>query len=120
MGLLGIANTLLTAIVERQREFATFRAIGAGVRQIQSMVFWESLILGAIGAVLGLLAGVLLAALLIFVINKQSFGWTIQFVVSPSTLLGAVIVAGITAIVAAYFPARWVTKGVIAEGLRYE
>jgi len=120
VGLLGIANTLLTSIVERQREFATFRAIGAGVRQIQSMVLWESLILGAIGAVLGLLAGLLLAALLIFVINKQSFGWTIQFVVSMSTLLGAVTVAGIAAIVAAYLPARWVTKGAIAEGLRYE
>ena len=120
VGLLGIANTLLTAIVERQREFATFRAIGAGVRQIQSMVFWESLILGAIGAVLGLLAGLLLATLLIFVINKQSFGWTIQFVVSLSTLFGAVTVAGVAAIIAAYLPARWVTKGVIAEGLRYE
>ncbi len=120
VGLLGIVNTLLTAIIERQREFATFRAIGAGVRQIQSMVFWESLILGAIGAVLGLLAGLLLAALLIFVINKQSFGWTIQFVVSWGTLVGAVTVAGIAAIVAGYLPARWVTKGVIAEGLRYE
>ncbi|MDT7043466.1 FtsX-like permease family protein [Candidatus Nitronereus thalassa] len=120
VGLLGIANTLLTAIVERQREFATFRALGAGVRQIQGMVFWESLILGAIGAILGLLAGLLLAALLIFVINKQSFGWTIQFVVSPSILLGAVTVAALAAIAAAYLPARWVTKGVIAEGLRYE
>ena len=40
------------------------------------------------------------ATLLIFVINKQSFGWTIQFVVSMSTLLGAVTVAGIAAIVA--------------------
>ncbi len=120
VGLLGIVNTLLTAIVERQREFATFRALGAGVRQIQGMVFWESLILGAIGAVLGLLAGLLLAALLIFVINKQSFGWTIQFVVSPSTLLGAVTVAGLAAIAAAYLPARWVTKGAIAEGLQYE
>ena len=120
VGLLGIANTLLTAIIERQREFATFRAIGAGVRQIRSMVFWESLILGAIGAVLGLLAGLLLAALLIFVINKQSFGWTIQFVAPPSILFGAVMVAGVAAIIAAYFPARWVTKDVIAAGLRYE
>ncbi|MCZ6801967.1 MAG: ABC transporter permease, partial [Nitrospirae bacterium] len=120
VGLLGIVNTLLTAIIERQREFATYRAIGAGVRQVQAMVFWESLILGAIGAVLGLLAGLLLAALLIFVINKQSFGWTIQFVVSWGTLVGAVTVAGVAAIVAGYLPARWVTKGVIAEGLRYE
>ncbi len=94
--------------------------MGAGVRQIQGMVFWESLILGAIGALLGLLAGLLLAALLIFVINKQSFGWTIQFVVSPSTLVGAVTVAALAAIAAAYLPARWVTKGAIAEGLRYE
>lgn len=120
VGLLGIANTLLTTIVERQREFATFRAIGAGVRQVRAMVLWESLILGVIGAVLGLFAGLWLATLLIFVINKQSFGWTIQFVVSPATLLGAMGVAGLAALLAAYLPARWVTKGVIAEGLRYE
>ncbi len=120
VGLLGIINTLLTTVVERQREFATFRAIGSSRRQVQGLVVRESLCLGTLGLVLGLLAGILLATLLISVINKQSFGWTIHMTVPFKTILEAVLVAGITGLLAGYLPARWATRGVIAEGLRYE
>jgi len=120
VGLLGIINTLLTTVVERQREFATFRAIGGSRRQVQGLVVRESLCLGTLGLVLGLLAGLLLATLLISVINKQSFGWTIHMAVPFKTILEAVLVTGITGLLAGYLPARWATGGTIADGLRYE
>lgn len=120
VGLLGIINTLLTTVVERQREFATFRAIGGSRRQVQGLVVRESLCLGTLGLILGLLGGILLATLLISVINKQSFGWTIHMTVPVKTLLEAVLVAGITGLLAGYLPARWATRGAIADGLRYE
>jgi len=120
VGLLGIINTLLTTVVERQREFATFRAIGGSRRQVQGVVVSESLCLGFLGLGLGLLAGLLLATLLISVINKQSFGWTIHMTVPSKTILEAVLVAGITGLLAGYLPARWATHGAIAAGLRYE
>ncbi len=120
VGLLGIINTLLTTVVERQREFATFRAIGGSRRQVQGLVVRESLCLGFLGLGLGLLAGILLATLLISVINKQSFGWTIYMTVPFKTILEAVLVAGITGLLAGYLPARWATRGTIADGLRYE
>ena len=120
VGLLGIINTLLTTVVERQREFATFRAIGGSRRQVQGLVVCESLCLGFLGLGLGVLSGILLAALLISVINKQSFGWTIHMAVPSQTILEAVLVAGITGLLAGYLPARWVTHGAIADGLRYE
>ena len=120
VGLLGIINTLLTTVVERQREFATFRAIGGSRRQVQGLVVRESLCLGTLGLILGLLGGLLLAALLISVINKQSFGWTIHMTVPFKTILEAVFVAGITGLLAGYLPARWATRGPIADGLRYE
>ena len=120
VGLLGIVNTLLTTVVERQREFATFRAIGGSRRQVRGLVVRESLCLGFLGLGLGLLAGVLLATLLISVINKQSFGWTIHMTVPSKTILEAVLVAGITGLLAGYLPARWATHGAIADGLRYE
>ncbi len=120
VGLLGIINTLLTTVVERQREFATFRAIGGSRRQVQGLVVRESLCLGFLGLGLGLLAGILLATLLISVINKQSFGWTIHMTVPAKTILEAVLVAGITGLLAGYLPARWATRGTIADGLRYE
>ena len=120
VGLLGIINTLLTTVVERQRELATVRAIGASRRQVQGLVVRESLCLGTLGLGLGLLAGLLLATLLISVINKQSFGWTIHLTVPLKTILEAVLVAGITGLLAGYLPARWATDGAIADGLRYE
>lgn len=120
VGLLGIINTLLTTVVERQREFATFRAIGGSRRQVQGLVVRESLCLGFLGLGLGLLAGLLLATLLISVINKQSFGWTIHMTVPSKTILEAFLVAGITGLLAGYLPARWATHGPIANGLRYE
>ena len=120
VGLLGIINTLLTTVVERQREFATFRAIGGSRRQVQGLVVRESLCLGMLGLVLGLLGGILLAILLISVINKQSFGWTIHMTIPFKTILEAVLVAGGTGLLAGYLPARWATGGTIADGLRYE
>ena len=120
VGLLGIINTLLTTVVERQREFATFRAIGGSRRQVRGLVVRESLCLGFLGLGLGLLAGILLATLLISVINKQSFGWTIHMIVPSKTILEAFLVAGLTGLLAGYLPARWATHGAIADGLRYE
>ncbi|UCE62959.1 MAG: FtsX-like permease family protein [Nitrospirota bacterium] len=120
VALLGIVNTLVTAILERQREIATLRAIGASVRQIQRMVFWESGFLAFLGALLGLAGGSALSVLLVKVINRQSFGWTIQLMIPPMTVLEAVCVAGVAGILASYLPARWASQQSIVNGLRYE
>ena len=120
VGLLGILNTLLTTVLERRREFATFRAIGASRGQVRGLVVRESLCLGLVGLCLGLLGGLLLAALLIYVINTQSFGWTIQMMVPARPILTAVLIAGVTSLVAGWLPSRWATRGEIAEGLGYE
>jgi putative ABC transport system permease protein len=120
IGLLGIVNTLLIATLERRRELATLRAIGASAAQIKQLVLWESAYLGIIGAALGIIGGLLLAVLLIEVINKQSFGWTIQLSLSTRLLLEAGGLALAVSLLAGYWPARWAARQPIAEGLRYE
>lgn len=120
VALLGIVNTLVTAVLERRREFATLRAIGASTRQVERLVLWEAAYLGLIGAVLGVAGGLLLALLLIHVVNKQSFGWTIQMTVPGGVILQAVGLALTAALVAGYWPARWAAKQPLVEGLREE
>ena len=120
VAVLGIVNTLVTAVLERRREFATLRAIGAGTRQVERLVLWEAAYLGFIGAVLGVVGGLLLAMLLIHVVNKQSFGWTIQMTVPVGLILQAVGLALTAALVAGYFPARWAARQPLVEGLREE
>jgi putative ABC transport system permease protein len=106
VAVLGIVNTLVTAVLERRREFAALRAIGASRRQVERLVLWEAAYLGLIGAALGVVGGLLLALLLIHVINKQSFGWTIQMTVPGGVILQAVGLALTSALVAGYWPAR--------------
>jgi putative ABC transport system permease protein len=47
-----------------------------------------------------------LSLLLIYVINKQSFGWTIQFHWPVAVLLGALTLVYVATIVSAVYPAR--------------
>ena len=120
VAVLGIVNTLVTAVLERRREFATLRAIGASTMQVERLVLWEAAYLGLIGAALGVVGGLLLALVLIHVINKQSFGWTIQMTVPGGVILQAVGLALTAALVAGYWPARWAARQPVVEGLREE
>jgi putative ABC transport system permease protein len=112
VAVLGVTGTLVTLILERRRELATLRLVGADLAQIRRMVVIEAGMLGLVSQGLGLAAGVALSLILIYVINVQSFGWTIQFHV-PATFLaqamGAVLLA--TAL-AGLYPAR------VAAGFR--
>ncbi|HEU5093147.1 MAG TPA: FtsX-like permease family protein, partial [Nitrospira sp.] len=120
IAMLGIVNTLVTSVLERRREFATLRAIGGSAEQIRQLVLWEATYLGVIGIALGLIGGGLLSLLLIKVINKQSFGWTIQMIVPFGALVQAVMLAVIATLVAGYFPARWAARQPVIDGLREE
>ena len=120
VAILGIVNTLITSILERQREFSAFRAIGASKGQIQRLIVIEALLLSLLGAILGMLAGLLLGWLLIEVINKQSFGWTIHMMWSWTLLLQAVGVSMMAALLASWVPAHLAVRQRISEGLRYE
>ncbi|MBX3302780.1 MAG: ABC transporter permease [Nitrospira sp.] len=120
IAMLGIVNTLITSVLERRREFSTLRAIGGSPTQIRQLVLWEAAYLGAIGIVLGLIGGGLLSLLLIKVINRQSFGWTIQMVVPTASLIQALLLAVVATLVAGYFPARWAARQPVIDGLREE
>jgi putative ABC transport system permease protein len=120
IAMLGIVNTLITSVLERRREFSTLRAIGGSSAQIRQLVLWEAAYLGAVGIVLGLIGGGFLSLLLIKVINRQSFGWTIQMIVPTGSLIQALLLAALATLVAGYFPARWAAQQPIVVGLQEE
>jgi putative ABC transport system permease protein len=79
----GIITTFLVLIMDRERELALLQALGASRRQIMGMVLVESGLASFLSFALGAAAGSLLSLLLIFVINKQAFGWTIRLFFTP-------------------------------------
>jgi putative ABC transport system permease protein len=106
VAMLGVAATLLTLVLERRKDLSMLRLIGAARRQVQRVVMIEAALIGATSQAIGLAVGFALSLLLVYVINVQSFGWTIQFRVPSLFLLqvsGAVVVA---TTLAGLYPAR--------------
>jgi putative ABC transport system permease protein len=120
VAILGIINSLNALIIERQRDIGILRAVGGFRRQIEKTVLIEAGMIGFFSLILGLLCGFLLSILLIYVINRQSFGWTIQFSIPPWSLIESGLVVMITSIGAGLIPARRAAKMRAVESLRME
>jgi len=106
VAMLGAANSLLALVLDRRREFGLLGYLGASSAQIRGMVLTEAGLLGLFAALLGTALGFALSLLLIFVVNKQSFGWTIQFH-PPGALLGAaLLLVWCATVLAGLYPAR--------------
>jgi|CXWL01.1.fsa_nt_gi putative ABC transport system permease protein len=118
IAMLSIMNTLVVTVLERRREMASLRMMGATMRHLRMLVVHGSLYLTVLGIVLGSIGGVALALLFIHVLNKQSFGWTIQVALSPAIVVEAGLIALGGAFLAAYVPARWASTQPIAPALR--
>ena len=86
---LGITSTLTVLVLDRTHQFLTILACGGSRGQIRLMVFWEALLMVFTGQWLGLACGFALSYLLVFVINRQSFGWTFIYTVDWGALLVA-------------------------------
>jgi len=106
VAMLGAANSLLAMVLDRRREFGMLRYLGAAPAQIRRMILLETGFLGVAANALGLALGFVLSLVLIYVINKQSFGWTIQFHPPLALLTGASALVLAATVVAGIFPAR--------------
>jgi putative ABC transport system permease protein len=83
---LGIAATLTVLVLERRRQFNTLLAVGGSPGQVRSVIFWEALLMTFAGEGIGCIGGFLLSYLLIFVVNRQSFGWTFLYRIDWTSL----------------------------------
>ena len=120
IAILGIANALLASAVERRRSFALLRAVGASRRQIASAVLLEAALAGAVAVVAAVFAGAAFAALLIGVINPQSFGWSVVVDVPVARLAAAILLVLVAALAAGILPGRIAASADPSDGLAEE
>ena len=102
----GIAGALISIVMDRRREFGVLRYLGGTSAQIRKLILVEAGLIGLLANVLGLVLGYVLSLVLVYVINKQSFGWTIQFHWPVAVLLGSLSVVYVATVLAGLFPAR--------------
>jgi len=106
VAIIGIAGALLTVVIDRRRELGLLRFLGASVSQVRKIIFLEAGLIGLLATIAGLALGVVLSLLLIFVINKQSFGWTIRLHWPVTVLLAALMVVFLATVLSGFYPAR--------------
>ena len=116
----GVGGALLALVVDRRREFGLLRFLGAANHQVRRIILFEAGLLGAAANIAGIALGLVLSLLLIRVVNKQSFGWTIQFHWPVAVLLSALSIVYAATILSGLYPARIATRLVPIEVIHEE
>ncbi|MFH8370857.1 ABC transporter permease [Streptomyces sp. NPDC018031] len=111
VGIFIIANTFTMLVAQRTKELALMRAVGASRRQVTRSVLIEATVVGLVASVAGLLAGVGIGAGLRSLLN--STGATVPdgpLVISPDTVITALVVGVVVTVLAAWLPGRRAAK----------
>ncbi len=116
----GVLGALMALQLERARELAVLRANGLTPRQVWGLVTTQTGLMGLVAGVLALPVGVLLAVVMIHVVNRRSFGWTLQMELGGDVVFQSLGLALAGALLAGLYPAWKMSRTLPALGLREE
>ncbi|MDY7227791.1 ABC transporter permease [Hyalangium rubrum] len=117
---IGVLSALMALQLERAREFAVLRATGLTPGQLWGLVSLQTGLLGLLAGLFAVPLGVGLAAILVYVINQRSFGWTMQLALTPGILVQALALSLVAAALAGLYPAWRMARANPANALREE
>jgi putative ABC transport system permease protein len=117
---IGLFSALMALQLERTREFGIYRALGFLPSQLWLMVISETGVLGLLAGLLALPLGCLITTLLVLVINRRSFGWSMELHFSAEILAQGLLLAISAALLAGIYPALKMSQTKAAEALRAE
>jgi putative ABC transport system permease protein len=109
----GLMNIMLVSVTERTREIGVRKALGARKSVIRQQFLYESVIIGQMGGLMGIIAGIIIG-------NLVSLGMGSQFTVPWVWVIGGVVACFIVGIASGYFPAVKASAVDPIEALRYE
>ena len=117
---IGVLSALMSLQLERAREVGTLRALGLTGRQLSKLTMLETVLMGAFAGVIAIPTGLILGAILIYVINVRSFGWTVQMQPAPLHLILGLGVSLAAATLAGIYPSWRMSKMKLVQLLRTE
>ncbi len=117
---IGLVSALFAWELERARELALLRTLGATPRATAALILGQTLFMGLAAYLAAIPAGVLTALLLTRVINRRAFGWQIDLHLSAPQFLNALVLALSAALAAGLYPAWRSARAPLAAGLRAE
>ncbi len=117
---IGVLSALLSLELERQHEVGILRSLGLTVRQLWRLILLETGLMGAVAGVLAMPCGFILSIILIYIINRRSFGWTLQLQLDWTPFANALLLGVSAALLAGIYPAFRMGKTIISHSLRSE
>jgi putative ABC transport system permease protein len=117
---LGILSALLAIELERARELSVLRTVGFTPRSLGATLLTQTGLLGLSAGLAAIPIGTALALLLVDVINRRSFGWSMDFVVTPGTLTAGLSLAVAAALLAGVYPSWRASRIELGAALREE
>lgn len=120
VGGIGIMNTMFTAVLERTREIAVMKAIGAQNQDILRIFLIESGMLGLAGGVVGVLIGAGISKGVEVMVNSAFGAGTLHAIYPVYLIAGTLAFSTIVGMVSGYLPARRASRLQPADNLRYE
>jgi putative ABC transport system permease protein len=117
IAVLGIANTLRLAILERTREIGLLRAVGMSRQQLKDSIRWEAIVVATFGAVVGLVIGTIFGSALVYVLGKDG---SLKLTIPWAYLIGLTSFASLVGLYAARKPAKVAAKLNILQAIATE
>jgi putative ABC transport system permease protein len=111
LGLVGLSSSFGALVFARRREFGVLRHVGMTRRQIAGMLATEGVLVSGIGLAVGMALGWLMSLVLIFVVNRQSFHWSMELHVPWLLLLALAVVLLVLATATTLVSARGAMSG---------
>ncbi len=106
IAIVGVISTFLALVLERRLDIAILRYLGLTKFGVGKMICIEAGAIGFLGGSYGIALGLGLAALLMYVINRQAFGWLITLQMPWLFLFEAFVLVIAAAVVSSIWPAR--------------
>jgi putative ABC transport system permease protein len=120
IALISLYSSILYGVSEKIKIYGVFRSLGASNFQLSKMVFMENFIITFLGSLMGILSTFLLGPIVIDVINKNSFGWTLKTIYPVELALLFLVISPIIAITGGIYPAIIFHKMSLKQVLSYE
>jgi putative ABC transport system permease protein len=116
----GVLSAMLSLQLEKQRQMGILKAIGLSIRQLWGLTLLETGLIGAVAGFIALPTGYLIAQILLQLINKRSFGWTLQLQLKAEPFIQAMLIAISAAILAGLYPAYRASRRSAADAIRFD
>jgi putative ABC transport system permease protein len=119
IAVLGVINALSANVLDRTREIGVLRAVGMLRKQVRKLIVIEASLMGVVGALLGVVQGLVLGRMMLTHVTTRLVGWTIPLLPDWGTTAQMMLSVMVASALAGFYPARSAAQLKVPEAIGY-